>query len=561
MKKQRIELSRAFIRRLLIVVAAAFLASMLFAFFFQTHMLEKSAASRLDTDAHDVKKDIDDASDKNLLWLTRVIARKINSLKTVTHEELVRLTRIYRVREINIIDENGIITISTNNDFVGYDMRDGEQSAEFMCLLDGSHEEYVQKYGPMSLKPELSRKYAGVVLKAGGFVEVGHDSDSFQKEIKDEVKQVSKNRHVGQTGSVIIADEDGYVVNDRDGHEGEKIEDTGLKLDRENVPAERVFTAEVHGRSCYCLYMLSEGYVIVPVLPESELLDERNFALLTMGAVEITFFVGLFFILFLLFRRHQETTAEAARIEHELSIAKQIQESALPVGVSPFPDRTEFSLHASMDAAREVGGDFYDFFPMDDGRLVFLIADVSGKGIPAAMFMMTSKSLIRSRADQAETLAGVFEQVNDRLCDGNESGMFLTAWMGALDIETGMVRFVNAGHNAPVLIRDGKASFVEQSPGLMLAMMEEMEYTEQLIELVPGDILYLYTDGVTEASKEDESRLGNDRLLEILSGNYGTGEEACRRICETVREQVDVFAEGAEQFDDITQVCLYYEGS
>ncbi|MBO4396824.1 MAG: serine/threonine-protein phosphatase [Eubacterium sp.] len=307
--------------------------------------------------------------------------------------------------------------------------------------------------------------------------------------------------------------------------------------------------------------MLSEGYVIVPVLPESELLDERNFALLTMGAVEITFFVGLFFILFLLFRRHQETTAEAARIEHELSIAKQIQESALPVGVSPFPDRTEFSLHASMDAAREVGGDFYDFFPMDDGRLVFLIADVSGKGIPAAMFMMTSKSLIRSRADQAETLAGVFEQVNDRLCDGNESGMFLTAWMGALDIETGMVRFVNAGHNAPVLIRDGKASFVEQSPGLMLAMMEEMEYTEQLIELVPGDILYLYTDGVTEASKEDESRLGNDRLLEILSGNYGTGEEACRRICETVREQVDVFAEGAEQFDDITQVCLYYEGS
>ncbi|MBO4396825.1 MAG: hypothetical protein J5819_10835 [Eubacterium sp.] len=181
MKKQRIELSRAFIRRLLIVVAAAFLASMLFAFFFQTHMLEKSAASRLDTDAHDVKKDIDDASDKNLLWLTRVIARKINSLKTVTHEELVRLTRIYRVREINIIDENGIITISTNNDFVGYDMRDGEQSAEFMCLLDGSHEEYVQKYGPMSLKPELSRKYAGVVLKAGGFVEVGHDSDSFQK--------------------------------------------------------------------------------------------------------------------------------------------------------------------------------------------------------------------------------------------------------------------------------------------------------------------------------------------------------------------------------------------
>ena len=138
--------------------------------------------------------------------------------------------------------------------------------------------------------------------------------------------------------------------------------------------------------------------------------------------------------------------------------------------------------------------------------------------------------------------------------------MSLTAWMGFLDTDTGLVRFVNAGHNPPVLIRNKKAALIEQKRNLMLAMMEGIKYREQTLQLEPGDILYLYTDGVTEACRKDERMFGNDRLLALLSDDFGTGDDACRKICETVKQSIDAFVEGEAQFDDMTQVCLYYAG-
>ena len=213
-----------------------------------------------------------------------------------------------------------------------------------------------------------------------------------------------------------------------------------------------------------------------------------------------------------------------------------------------------------MDTAKEVGGDFYDFYLLDENRLAFLIADVSGKGIPAAMFMMTSKTVLRDYAERGDLPEDIFINANNKLCEGNDSEMFLSAWMGFLDTDTGLIRFINAGHNQPVLIRNGKASFVRQKVNLVLAMAEGVPYTEQSIRLIPGDILYIFTDGVTEASKADESRYGNDRLLEILSDDFGVGEAACRKIISVVRESIDVFTQGEPQFDDITQVRLYYAG-
>ena len=257
----------------------------------------------------------------------------------------------------------------------------------------------------------------------------------------------------------------------------------------------------------------------------------------------------------------QYIAAAAARIDEELAFAKSIQESALPSVFPPYPDRKEFSVFATMDTAKEVGGDFYDFYFLDETRLAFLIADVSGKGIPAAMFMMTSKTVLRDYAERGDSPCDVFKNANTKLCEGNESEMFLTAWMGFLEMDTGLVHFVNAGHNPPVLIHGGKAAFIKQKANLMLAVMEGMRYREQTLQLEPGDILYLYTDGVTEASAHDESRFGNDRLLELLSDDFGTGDEACRRICKVVRESIDEFAKGEQQFDDITQVCLYYAGN
>lgn len=156
--------------------------------------------------------------------------------------------------------------------------------------------------------------------------------------------------------------------------------------------------------------------------------------------------------------------------------------------------------------------------------------------------------------------ADVFINANNKLCDGNDAEMFITAWMGFLDTESGAVRFVNAGHNPPVLIRNGQASFISQKANLTLAAMEGIRYREQSLQLQPGDLLYLYTDGVTEAENESKELYGNERLLSILSAKFGSGDEACERVCRTVKQDLDAFVGEADQFDDITMLCVFYSG-
>ena len=256
---------------------------------------------------------------------------------------------------------------------------------------------------------------------------------------------------------------------------------------------------------------------------------------------------------------------EEARIEADLSVARSIQTSALPSVFPPYPDRKEFELYASMNAAKEVGGDFYDFYMLEQDSLGFLIADVSGKGIPAAMFMMKGKTIIKGLAENSQSPAEVFTVANEKLCEGNDAELFITAWIGFLDLKTGMVHVANAGHNPPVLIRDGKAEYVILKPGLMLAGMEGTIYKEQTLQLKKGDILYLYTDGVTEAMDADENQYGEDRLIELLS--FGDDYPApagdngiAGAVCELVTKDIEAFVQGAEQSDDITMLCIRYLG-
>ena len=260
-----------------------------------------------------------------------------------------------------------------------------------------------------------------------------------------------------------------------------------------------------------------------------------------------------------------QMAAAEARIEVDLSTAKSIQISALPNTFPPFPDRKEFELFASMNTAKEVGGDFYDFYMPGQDILDFLIADVSGKGIPAAMFMMRGKTIIKGLAENSQSPAEVFTVANEKLCEGNDAELFITAWIGFLDLKTGMVHVANAGHNPPVLIRDGKAEYVILKPGLMLAGMDGTIYKEHTLQLEKGDILYLYTDGVTEAMDADENLYGEDRLLELLSfgDNYPApaGDNGIAgAVCELVAKDIEAFVQGAEQSDDITMLCIRYLG-
>ncbi|MBQ7505873.1 MAG: SpoIIE family protein phosphatase [Lachnospiraceae bacterium] len=256
---------------------------------------------------------------------------------------------------------------------------------------------------------------------------------------------------------------------------------------------------------------------------------------------------------------------EAARIDQDLAIAEEIQRSSLPSVFPPFPEHKEFSLFASMKAARVVGGDFYDYYMVDEDKLGFLIADVSGKSIPGAMFMMRAKSVIKSLAEDNLPLNEVFTRANKGLYENNETDMFVTAWMGYLELKTGILHAVNAGHNPPILIRDGKPQFVRILRKYVLGGAEDTFYMEQQVRLKEGDILFLYTDGVTEGNNPAGEMYGEERLKSLLSfGENGPEAEdengAAGAVCRLVSEDLERFTEGAEQFDDITMLCIHYIG-
>ena len=249
-------------------------------------------------------------------------------------------------------------------------------------------------------------------------------------------------------------------------------------------------------------------------------------------------------------------TAEKERIGAELDVARHIQASMLPCIFPAFPTRDEFDIYATMQPAKEVGGDFYDFFLVDDDHLAVVIADVSGKGVPAALFMVIAKTLIKDHAQLGTTPAEVFTQVNAKLCEANEEGLFVTAWMGILQISTGHMAYVNAGHNPPLLRRGGGGyEYLHARPGFVLAGMEGMRYRQAELDLAPGDALYLYTDGVTEATDARDELYGEERLQNVLNAHQEAAPEA---LLPAVKADIDAFVGTAPQFDDITMLGLYY---
>ncbi|MEG2221252.1 MAG: SpoIIE family protein phosphatase [Oscillospiraceae bacterium] len=252
-------------------------------------------------------------------------------------------------------------------------------------------------------------------------------------------------------------------------------------------------------------------------------------------------------------------TAEKERIGAELNVATQIQADMLPSIFPAFPGRMEFDIFATMEPAKEVGGDFYDFFLVDDDHLAVVIADVSGKGVPAALFMVIAKTLIKNHAQNNESLADIFTNTNTQLCENNKEGMFVTGWMGLLEISTGNFRFVNAGHNPPLLMRaGGEFAYLESAAGFVLAGLDGIRYRQNEMQLAPGDTLYLYTDGVTEAINTREELYGEERLLAVLNQNT---KASPAQLLPLVKGNLDQFVGEAAQFDDITMLCLNYKST
>ena len=246
-----------------------------------------------------------------------------------------------------------------------------------------------------------------------------------------------------------------------------------------------------------------------------------------------------------------------ASTQTELNMATEIQAGMLPSIFPAFPRRDEFDIYASMNPAKEVGGDFYDFFMIDDDHLGIVIADVSGKGVPAALFMMIAKTVVQNYAMFGISASEVLRRANDALCAQNKSQMFVTTWIGILEISTGKMNCASAGHEYPAICHAGKFELLEDEHGFVLGAMDGTEYEDYEIVLDKGDKIFVYTDGVPEANNIEEELFGTDRMIEALNTNVMASPQ---EVINIVHEAVDKYVGTAEQFDDLTMVCLEYRG-
>ena len=254
-----------------------------------------------------------------------------------------------------------------------------------------------------------------------------------------------------------------------------------------------------------------------------------------------------------------KVTAEKERIATELNVARDIQRGMLPNEFPPYPDKTEFDIYATMDAAKEVGGDFYDFYLLDENHLVVTIADVSGKGIPASLFMVISKTVLKNFAlsmNNPEDFAAVMENANNQLCQGNEEMMFVTVFLGMLDLKTGKFVYVNGGHNPPVIYhaKENRAEFLAVKKNFVLGGMEDMTFKQQEIQLEHGDLIFMYTDGINEAMNVDKEEYSSERLLNFM--NKTDCKAKLTDLLAAVRADVADHVKDAEQSDDMTMVAL-----
>lgn len=258
----------------------------------------------------------------------------------------------------------------------------------------------------------------------------------------------------------------------------------------------------------------------------------------------------------MLYNKTTKLVTERERIKSELEVATRIQDSCLEHNFTEFNKLDNVQIIAKMRPAKEVGGDFYDVFMIDDNHLCFLIADVSGKGVPAAIFMSMAKTYIKTYATLGLPLADVASKTNNQLCYKNEQGMFVTAFICVLDLETNQVKFINAGHNRPFVKKtDGQFEMITAKVNLVFGMMEDIPYKEQSFVLEPGDSIYMYTDGVTEAVNPKDELLGDAYTEEVLNKHTDKSQDV-ERFVDAIFAEVDAFAEGAMQADDITMVYM-----
>ena len=560
-----------------VVATAVFALVVIFAWILANRSYRNYAVKLLDSSAAEFAKAFDFAVEDCLYFVGNAIVSAYPTPESFSDCDLQELLKRYHIDEFNSVDGAGRIIATTMNEEESagkdnmWEMKsgDGSPSPWDFCveLLQNGRRTYAQTFRESAVEKGRFRMYAGVAFpKVSGFIQIGFDMKRIEKDFDYGLSDLADGWTFGESGYFMLARNTGEIVSC--GHpkfgeatgRGEVTTLTSANFDVNLIPEVAEwdsltppFEAVVFGEPCLCISKRAGQYHrMISVMPVGEIEKGRN-TLVTFVAVMMFVVLGLCAVfgarLFELVSRLREFIADDTRRRaEELRNAKAIQIESLP---RIFPDAPIYKIYARMDTAKEVGGDFYDFYTLPSGKQLFLIADTSGKGIPAAMFMMKAKAVIRAGMFEAPDLATAVFEANNRLSESNDANMFVTAWIGVFDPETLEVQFVNCGHNPPLVKHtDGSVSWVRTRPGLALAAMSGVRYRVEKLTLARGESLFLYTDGATEAMNRSGEQYGEKRLENDLA--------AAPRLLfvDELREKVAAFVDGAEQSDDITMLSL-----
>ncbi len=600
-------------RWLFIVIFLALLVSLVSIIFVQTVYQRMYAMDLIAEGVDDVSIDIDETFSNVLRDYTLGFADMIEDNRNYITDEswLVDLVDMNSdfLSEINIVDRQGFIVNSSIPEYIGWDMSSGEQSGEFMCLLDGA-DYYEQELRGNSYDENIEMVYAGAAFSDGsGFLEIGISKKNYEDYLTACMSDAVRNRRIGINGLYAIADKDYRIIGSTDDKfNGYIIERTEILPDKDQEP--KYSRVRMFDKDCYVVSIMRNNYYYIGGFPVSEAGRFGRLDKILIISMNILMLLCIFIILSRLLNRHvvkgieeinaslskithgdleekadvknsiefaelsdginstvdrlKQMIAEAdARIDEELAMANSIQQASLPDCTDEYRDNDAFSLYASMETAKTVGGDFFDFYKLSDHLLVVTMADVSDKGIPAAMFMMRAKAVLKRLAEEGRSVEDMASAANSELWENNEGSMFVTVWIGFIDLDTGRVQYVHAGHTCPVLFGIDGPVFVKQKRQLMMGAMPEVNYQGQEFTLRPGESLFLYTDGVTEAEGEGDELYGNDRLLSVIAAKHeayrnSSRKDYCKDICCSVTADVHAFSGEIPQSDDITVLCVRY---
>ena len=567
-------------RRIIIFsgAVALYIALMTVTWIIGTRQAEQKTEAMLDYAVSDMRLTLDGTIDTALEHLASMAVRHFKKPAAYSTAEVSSLAAAFDVDEINVVDRKGRIIASNDPECLGVDMNEKSETRPFSELTNGVTK-FISQPFRRNAYGTSRRKYLGVPFPDGdGYVQMGLDEARMEKmialqlaflfdaQMEETMCYLCANVKTGMLVSKQL--EDGMAQTlDEIGFDVAKAPGTGKpQSDVGGDMANKTFVQILFGRRAFCRNFIFGGHRFIMIEPESEFYGTRDIIAAVMAFLLALVLGGFSLFLNRIFRDADRLKAfyraEEETRAKDMEIAKTIQTSALPVplGLNPY-----FRLSASMTPAKDIGGDFYDFFMLDQTHLAFMVADVSGKGVTAALYMMTAKTLLKDAILATRDLSATFSRVNAELCRNNTANMFLTAWGGVLDLETGQVTFVNAGHNPPVKIEGRKsesgkpsnqrAAYVKEKSGPVLAFMEGFEYKSRTISLNPGDTIFLYTDGVTEALDRKGELFGEERLTDAINA---VAEPNPKTFCNVVRMAVAAFAEGVPQADDMTVLAVKY---